>query len=252
MRWPLIRTLPAKTNFHFVGFARIAGMLSILAVIGSLALCFTRGLNLGIDFKGGTSMELSTAPAPVDLAAVRSTLGQLHIGDVQVQSIGAQSGGVQGDVLVRFQTPTGADPNVTAARVKTALARSIPGVRFSSTQVVGPKVSGELFRNGVLALGIAIGLMLLYIWFRFELQFGLGAVVGPVPRRDPVVRPVRRCCGFEFSADHRRGHPDDHRLFDERHGGGVRPAAGEPAQVPAHAAAGGDRACRSTRPCRGR
>ena len=176
MRWPLIRTLPAKTNFHFVGFARIAGLLSILAVIGSLALCFTQGLNLGIDFKGGASMELSTAPAPVNLAVVRATLGRLHIGDVQVQSIGAQPGGTQGDVLVRFQTPRGADASAIAARVKTALAQAIPGVRFSSTQVVGPKVSGELFRNGVLALGVAIGLMLIYIWFRFELQFGLGAV----------------------------------------------------------------------------
>ncbi len=176
MRWPLIRNLPAKTNFHFVGIARIAGMLSVLAVIGSLALCFTEGLNLGIDFKGGTSMELSTAPAPVNLAVVRGTLGRLHIGDVQVQSIGSQSARSQGDVLVRFQTPKDADASATATRVKTALSQAIPGVRFSSTQVVGPKVSGELFRNGVLALGVAIALMLIYIWFRFELQFGLGAV----------------------------------------------------------------------------
>ena len=171
MRWPLIRVLPAKTNLHFVGFARIAGVLSILAVIGSLTLCFTEGLNLGIDFKGGTVLELSTTPAVVDLATVRGTLNRLHIGDVQVQAFGKQ-----GDALVRFQTPPGADASNTVTRVKTALGQAIPGVRYSSTEVVGPKVSGELFRNGVLALGVAIALMLIYIWFRFELQFGLGAV----------------------------------------------------------------------------
>ena len=171
MRWPLIRTLPAKTNLHFVGFARIAGILSVLAVIGSLALCFTEGLNLGIDFKGGTVLELSTTPRAVDLGVVRATLGRLHIGDVQVQAFGKA-----GDALVRFQTPAGADPSATVTRVKGALAQTVPGVRFSSTEVVGPKVSGELFRNGVLALGVAIALMLIYIWFRFELQFGLGAV----------------------------------------------------------------------------
>ncbi len=171
MRWPLIRTLPAKTNLHFVGFARVAGVLSVLAVIGSLALCFTRGLNLGIDFKGGTVLELSAAPNAVNLGVVRGTLDRLRIGDVQVQAFGKG-----GDALVRFQTPPGADASNTVTRVKGALTQAIPGVRFSSTEVVGPKVSGELFRNGVLALGVAIGLMLIYIWFRFELQFGLGAV----------------------------------------------------------------------------
>ena len=171
MRWPLIRNLPARTNFHFVGFARIAGILSTIAVIGSLILCFTQGLNLGIDFKGGTVLELSTSPKPVDLGVVRGTLGGMGLGDVQVQTIGKA-----GDSLVRFQTPKGADSSVTVTRVKTALSRAVPGIHYSSTEVVGPKVSGELFRNGVLALGIAIGLMMIYIWFRFDLQFGLGAV----------------------------------------------------------------------------
>jgi preprotein translocase subunit SecF/SecD/SecF fusion protein len=169
--WPLIRLLPAKTSFRFVGFARIAGILSILAVIGSLTLCLTEGLKLGIDFKGGSSMELSAAPAAVNLGVVRATLNNLHVGDVQVQAIGTS-----GDALVRFQTPKGADASDTASHVKVALAAAIPNLKFTQSQVVGPKVSGELFRNGVLALAIAIGLMLIYIWFRFELQFGLGAV----------------------------------------------------------------------------
>jgi preprotein translocase subunit SecF/SecD/SecF fusion protein len=171
MRWPLIRLLPEKTNFHFVGFARIAGILSILAVTGSLVLCFTQGLKLGIDFQGGTVMEISTAPLPVDLSKVRGTLDGLHLGDVQVQAIGKPS-----SALVRFQTPRNMDAPKTATRVEDALRQALGKVTFSGTQVVGPKVSAELFRNGVLALGVAIALMLIYIWFRFELQFGLGAV----------------------------------------------------------------------------
>jgi preprotein translocase SecF subunit len=171
MRWPLIRILPEKTDFHFVGFARLAGFLSIIAVIGSLALCFTQGLNLGIDFKGGTVMEIATDPRPVDLGKVRGTLAGLNLGDVQVQAFGKPS-----SALVRFQTPPGQDAPQTATRVQAALQGALGQVRFSGIQVVGPKVSGELFRNGVLALGVAIGLMLIYIWFRFELQFGFGAV----------------------------------------------------------------------------
>ena len=90
---------------------------------------------------------------------------------MQVQAFGKPS-----SALVRFQTPRSMDAAQTATRVQAALQGALGQVRFSGTQVVGPKVSSELFRNGVLALGIAIGLMLIYIWFRFELQFGLGAV----------------------------------------------------------------------------
>jgi len=177
MRWPLIRLLPAKTDFKFVGFARIAGILSIVAVIGSLALCFTEGLKLGIDFQGGTVMELSTEPKPIDVGLVRATVGGLHLGDVQVQTISTKSDPLGRDhVSLRFQTPANLDAAKTATEVEAALSKALGQVKFSGTQVVGPKVSGELFRNGVLALGIAIGLMLIYIWFRFELQFGLGAV----------------------------------------------------------------------------
>jgi preprotein translocase subunit SecF len=177
--WPLIKILPAKTNFRFVAFARYAGVISLLAAIASIFLALyplsppCGGLNCGIDFKGGTLLEISTAPEAVDLGRVRSELGALELGDVQVQAFGAPS-----SALVRFQTPEGESAEQAIDEVKAALDRALGDVVFAKTEVVGPKVSGELFQNGLLALGFAIALMLIYIWFRFELQFGIGAVAG--------------------------------------------------------------------------
>jgi preprotein translocase SecF subunit len=176
--WPLIKTLPVKTNFAFVRFAKFAAVLSIVMVLASLGRALfpfeppCGGLSCGIDFKGGTVLELSTAPKAVDLGAVRGTLERMNLGDVQVQAFGADS-----SALVRFQTPEGASPAQTADRVKAALVQTLGQVTFARADVVGPKVSGELFQSGLMALGLAIGLMLVYIWFRFELQFGIGAVV---------------------------------------------------------------------------
>lgn len=171
--WPLIKLLPQKTNFHFVAFARLAATLSILAVIATVVGTFYPGLNLGIDFKGGTVLELNTGTKPVDLAKVRGAIAGLHLGDVQVQTFGKPS-----DAIVRFQTPAGANPGVVVTNVKAAVTQAMAGqVTFSRTDVVGPEVSDELKVRGAGALLAAIGLMLLYIWFRFELQFGLGAVV---------------------------------------------------------------------------
>jgi len=170
--WPLIKLLPQKTNFHFVAFARLAATLSIIAVIATVIGFFYPGLNMGIDFKGGTVLELNTGAAPVDLAKVRGAVSGLNLGDVQVQRFGAPN-----DAVVRFQTPAGANAGDVATNVKAALTRSLGQVTFSRTDVVGPEVSGELKLKGVEALLAAIGLMLIYIWFRFELQFGLGAVV---------------------------------------------------------------------------
>ncbi len=172
MRWPLIRLLPHKTNLHFVSVAALMGVISVLAVIGSLVLCFTQGLTLGIDFKGGTAMEVSTPGRVVDPSLVRATLNSMKLGDVEVQTIGTA-----GAVQIKFQTPKGADPAGTATLVTQKLTQTLgPAARFANASVVGPKVSGELFKSGIMALGIAIFLMLLFIWFRYQLQFGLGAV----------------------------------------------------------------------------
>ncbi|MDP2212354.1 protein translocase subunit SecF [Phenylobacterium sp.] len=167
------------TNFRFVAFAKYAGVASVVAALASIFLALypltppCGGLNCGIDFKGGTLLEISTAPRAVDLSRVRSELGALQLGDVQVQAFGAPS-----SALVRFQTPEGESSEQAIEEVKAALNSALGEVVFAKTEVVGPKVSGELFQNGLLALGFAIALMLIYIWFRFELQFGIGAVVG--------------------------------------------------------------------------
>jgi preprotein translocase SecF subunit len=174
--WPLIKVLPVKPSIKFVRWARLFTPLSVLAIIGSLVLTLypfklpCGGLACGIDFKGGTVLELSTAPKPVDVGQIRVALEGMSLGDVQVQ------GGRPGEALVRFQTPTGADASATLARVEGKLTQTLGTVKYTRADVVGPKVSGELLTSGLLGLGWAILLMLLYIWFRFELQFGLGAV----------------------------------------------------------------------------
>jgi preprotein translocase SecF subunit len=170
--WPLIKLIPHDTKFPFVSLSRIFATLSVIAVIATVIGGFYPGLNLGIDFKGGTVLELNTGPVPVDLAKVRGALTRLKLGDVQVQTFGRPD-----DAVVRFQTPTGSSPGAVVTRVKGAITQALGEVTFSRTDVVGPEVSGELKAKGVEALLAAIGLMLLYIWFRFELQFGLGAVV---------------------------------------------------------------------------
>ena len=182
--WPLIKIIPTLTHFRFVAFARIAAVLSILAVVGSLFMTIypmtppCGGLNCGIDFKGGTVLEFATRPKLVDLRATRETVARLARGDVQLQAFAtADDPNAQYHAMTRFQTPGGVNPAVLVQQVKASIvAIHGPQTAFSRADVVGPKVSGELFRNGILALGLAIGLMLVYIWFRFELQFGLGAV----------------------------------------------------------------------------
>jgi preprotein translocase subunit SecF len=175
--WPLIKVLPVRTHFRFVRLSKLAAVLSVLAVSASLFLTlypFTPpcgGLECGIDFKGGSVIEISTAPRAVDLAKARSSLSGMGIGDVQVQAFGAPS-----SAMVRFQTPAGADANATVQKVQARLTQALGEVRFARTELVGPKVSNELLGKGLLGLGLAILLMLVYIWFRFQLQFGLGAV----------------------------------------------------------------------------
>lgn len=174
--WPLIKLLPVKTNFRFMRYAKLALIVSTLLTIAALFLTIypakppCGGLNCGIDFRGGTVLELTTK-GPADLGLVRSTLSGRGLGDVQVQAFGSAN-----DVLVRFETPEGQAPSTIVSSVQADLTRALGEVQFVRTEVVGPKVSGELLRNGVLALVLGIGLMALYIWFRFGLNFGIGAM----------------------------------------------------------------------------
>lgn len=172
--WPLIKVLPVKTNLKFVSFAKYAAVLSAVLVIASLVGVFKPGLNLGIDFRGGAVMELTRADGSLlDQGAVREAVRDLGIGDVGVQGIDDDS-----SAMVRFQVPEGRVQTEVVNQVQTAITEAAGPVTFSGVSVVGSKVSGELFASGLMALGAAIALMFAYIWFRFEPQFGLGAVAG--------------------------------------------------------------------------
>ena len=181
MKWPLIKLLPVQTKFNFVGFARFAAIISVICVSISLYMTLTPfkppcgGLNCGVDFKGGTAIEISTAPAQLDLSKLRDELKVMSVKGAEVQGIGRQ--GDTRAAMIRFETPTGVDANTRVEVIKKSLKAQFPNASFSNTSVVGSKVSGELLNAGVMALLWAIFLMMAYVWFRFEWwQFGLGAV----------------------------------------------------------------------------
>ncbi len=185
--FPLVRLLPAETEFQFIRMRVGAFILSLFLVLGSVGAFFTFGLNLGIDFRGGTAIALTTAPEPADLGQIRSALAELNLGDVQVQEFGGPS-----DVLVRVamvdvetaERVSGASvEDFEAAQqavrraVQAVLNDTLTSVEYLSVEVVGPQVSGELIVAGTTAVIVALLLMLLYIWFRFEWQFSVGAVL---------------------------------------------------------------------------
>ncbi len=185
--WPLIKLLPIKTNFQFVKYAKLFGSLSILLVIGSIFFTIypadnkCGGLTCGVDFLGGNLVEMSTLPEPVDLAEIRASLNTQGVPDAQVQSYSVPGTDPTGryHAMAKFGNIEGASASETIIQVKAGLSRDLGShIEFTRTEAVGAAVSGELLTNGVMALVVAIILMMIYIWFRFEWQFGLGAVVG--------------------------------------------------------------------------
>lgn len=167
----LLRLVPDETNLPFMSWRRVtfplSGLLSLLAIV----LFFTVGLNFGIDFRGGTLIEIQSKAGPADLGAIRTTLGRLDLGEVQLQRFGAPS-----DVLIRLaQQPGGEEAQQAAVnKVKAALG---DGYDYRRVEVVGPRVSGELVQSGILGMLVAMLGILLYLWFRFEWQFAVGATV---------------------------------------------------------------------------
>ena len=169
-----LKLVPDSTNLPFLRFRKVAIAGSVAAVLISIVLAFVPGLNFGIDFRGGILLEIQT-PTPPDLATVRTELNGLGLGEVALQEFGADN-----DLLIRIeQQPGGAEAQQKAVEVvREALARVIGDrVEYRRVEFVGPKVSAELIEAGVIAVALAIVLMLVYIWFRFEWHFGLGAVV---------------------------------------------------------------------------
>ena len=165
-----LRFIPSDINISFIPKRIMFFIFSAALITSSVGLFLTKGLNYGIDFQGGILMEVRTNKA-ADISTMRTTLGNLGLGEVALQEFGQPT-----DVLIRVQRQEGGEgaQQVAVERVKAALGL---GVNYRRTEFVGPKVSEELFWDGVMAVSLAILAILVYIWFRFEWQFGLGAVV---------------------------------------------------------------------------
>jgi preprotein translocase SecF subunit len=169
---PLLRLCPDNTRIKFMRGRFMGLIVSAILSTASIILFFYPGLHLGIDFSGGVIMEVRT-PAPADFAAIRAGLAAQG-----VVAPGVQRFGDANDVAIRLEAqPTDAATQVMVNKVHAALEQAQPGSRVERTDAVGASVSAELFRNGMLALGISLLMILVYIWFRFEWQFAVGAVV---------------------------------------------------------------------------
>ena len=170
----LLRIVPDDTKFDFMRFRRISFPVSALLSILAIFLYFFHGLNFGIDFVGGTLMEVQSKSGPADLAKMRETVSGLGLGEVQLQQFGGPA-----DVLLRVaQQPGGEQAQQAAvAKIRQALGDS---VEYRRVEVVGPRVSTELLAYGTIGLVFAIMSILVYLWFRFEWQFALGAMVANV------------------------------------------------------------------------
>jgi preprotein translocase subunit SecF len=170
----LLRIVPDDTKFDFMRFRRISFPISALLSIIAIGLYFFHGLNFGIDFRGGMLLEVQSKAGPADIAKMRTTLGGLGLGEVQLQQFGAPT-----DVLIRIAEQPGGDAAQQAAvqKVRGALGNEVD---YRRVEVVGPRVSSELLSYGVIGLICAIVGILIYLWFRFEWQFALGAMIANV------------------------------------------------------------------------
>jgi preprotein translocase subunit SecF len=170
----LLRIVPDDTKFDFMRFRRISFPVSAMLSIAAILLYFFHGLNFGIDFIGGTLIEVQTKAGPADLAKMRSTIGSLQLGEFQLQQFGAPD-----DVLIRISEQPGGDEAQQAAvqKVRGALGNDVD---YRRVEVVGPSVSTELLAYGTIGLVLAIVAILIYLWFRFEWQFALGAMIANV------------------------------------------------------------------------
>ena len=170
----LLRIVPDDTKFNFMRFRRISFPVSAALSIVAMLLYFLHGLNFGIDFVGGTLIELQSKTGPADLAKMRSTLGGLNLGDIQLQQFGEAT-----NVLIRLPQQPGGEQAQQAAveKVRASLGSDI---EYRRIEVVGPRVSTEFLANGTFGLVLAIIAILIYLWFRFEWQFALGAMIANV------------------------------------------------------------------------
>ena len=159
------------TEISFNKFYKPFNILSIILIIASLGLLMFKGLNYGVDFKGGTLIELRTDQNSANITKIRDSFNQLNLGDVSVKNFGNET-----DFIVKFEKQNSNDPKFID-NLKTKLSSSISSLDFRRVENVGPKVSAELLQSGIIAIGLSLAAMLFYIWIRFEWQFSLGAIV---------------------------------------------------------------------------
>ena len=171
--FPRLRIFPDKTDIKFMKGRNVGLAVSALLSLVSVILFFQPGMNYGIDFKGGIVIEART-PEPADFPALRAILAAQNVGPAGLQQFGSPN-----DVLIRLERQPGDDAAQQRAveRVRGALQQGVSGLQVRRVEAVGASVSAELFQAGMIALGLSLFAMLLYIWFRFEWQFGVGAVV---------------------------------------------------------------------------
>lgn len=172
LKLQLFRFVPDGTKIPFLDWRRFALIASVIACIGSVGVFAAQGLNLGIDFKGGSAIEVQATNGVADIADIRSRLSDLGLGDVQVQGFGTPE-----DVLIRIENQPGGDTAQQDAVNKVNAALGDDAYEIRRTESVGPTVSGELAFAGTMAVLAALGAVMVYIWFRFEWQFAIGAII---------------------------------------------------------------------------
>ena len=156
---------------NFNKFYRLFNLISVILVIGSIFILIFKGLNFGVDFKGGTLIELRTTDKLITVSTLRKSFNKMNLGDVNVKKFGNEN-----DFLIKFEKKDNKSDLIQI--IKTDLTKSIgKSFNFRRIENVGPKVSAELLKSGVIAIALSLAAMLFYIWIRFEWLFSLGAIL---------------------------------------------------------------------------
>ena len=159
-----------KLNFN--KYFKAFNIFSIALIIISVALLMFKGLNFGVDFKGGTLIELRATDKQITISQLRQSFLNMNLGDVTVKEFGKNN-----DFLIKFEKKENNNSDLIG-QVKEDLTKFVgPGFNFRRVESVGPKVSTELLKSGVIAIGLSLAAMLIYIWIRFEWQFSIGAIL---------------------------------------------------------------------------
>ena len=159
-------------KFNFNRYFKFFNIFSISLISISVVLLIFKGLNFGVDFKGGTLIELRATDKQINISQLRQSFLNMNLGDVTVKEFGKNN-----DFLIKFEKKENNNKNLIV-QIKEDLTKSIgPGFNFRRVENVGPKVSSELLRSGIMAIGLSLLAMLIYIWIRFEWQFSIGAIL---------------------------------------------------------------------------